>query len=93
MVFDKFDPPERRFSAGAAYIRGQGRGRIRSIHGLGEAERRFGSLVVEAKLPHQGQAPSDSYEGDGYIIVRHPDTEVVENALQEIVKLIRVELS
>jgi hypothetical protein len=93
MVFDEFDPPPRRFAAGAAYIRGQGRGRIRRIHGLGEAQRRFGSLVVEAKLPQEGQAPSDSYEGDGYIIVRHPETHVVENALQEIVKLIRVELS
>jgi len=93
MVFDRFDPPERRYAAGAAYIRGQGRGRIRRIHGLGEAERRFGSLVVEAKLPHQGQAPSDSYEGDGYIIIRHADTDVVENALREIVKLIRVELA
>ena len=93
MVFDEFDVPPRRYAAGAAYIRGQGHGRIRRIHGLGEAQRRFGSLVVEAKLPQEGQAPSDSYEGDGYVIVRHPETDVVENALQEIVKLIRVELS
>ena len=93
MVFDEFDVPQRRYAAGAAYIRGQGRGRIRRIHGLGEAQRRFGSLVVEAKLPQEGQAPSESYEGDGYIIVRHPETGVVENALTEIVKLIRVELS
>lgn len=93
MVFDEFEPPERRYAAGAAYIRGQGHGRIRRIHGLGEAQRRFGSLVVEAKLPQEGQSPSDSYEGDGYIIVRHEDSEVVENALQEIVKLVRVELS
>ncbi len=93
MVFGEFDPPARRFAAGAAYIRGQGRGRIRSISGVDEIQRRFGELVVEAKLPHEGQPPSDSYEGDGYIIVRHPETDVVENALRQIVSTIRVELA
>ncbi|MDX1570289.1 MAG: ATP-grasp domain-containing protein [Xanthomonadales bacterium] len=93
MVHEEFDPPPRRYAAGAAYIRGQGHGRVRHIHGLGEAQRRFGSLVVESKLPQEGQPPSDSYEGDGYIIVRHPETQVVEEALTEIVKLIRVELA
>lgn len=92
MVFGEFEPPERRFAAGAAYIRGQGRGRVRGIRGVDEIQRRFGSIVVEAKLPHEGQPPSDSYEGDGYIIVRHPDTEVVQHALQQIVSTIRVEL-
>lgn len=93
MVFDEFDPPARRYACGAAYIRGQGRGRVRRITGLDEAQRRFGSLVVEARLPHEGQPPSDSYEGDGFIIVRDPDTDVVQHALQEIVRLIRVELA
>jgi len=93
MVFGEFDAPPRQFAAGAAYIRGQGRGRVRAIHGLGEAQRRFGDLVVEARLPQEGQPPSDSYEGDGYVILRDPDTAVVENALREIVKLIRVELA
>lgn len=93
LVFDEFAPPERRYAAGAAYIRGQGRGRVKRITGLDEAQRRFGSLVVEAKLPHEGQPPSDSYEGDGYIIVRHPETEVVQDALQNIVQIIRVELA
>ena len=93
MVFDEFEPPPRRYAAGAAYIRGQGRGRVRRIHGLDEAQRRYGKLVVEARLPREGQPPSDSYEGDGYVIVRHPDTAVVEDALTQIVKLIRVELA
>jgi len=92
MVFGEFAAPERRYAAGAAYVRGQGRGRISHIHGVDEVQHRFGSIVVEAKLPHQGQPPSDSYEGDGYIIVRHPDTEIVQDALQQIVSTIRVEL-
>lgn len=93
MVLGEFDPPPRQYAAGAAYIRGQGRGTVRRIHGLDEAQRRFGELVVEARLPREGQSPSDSYEGDGFVIVRHPETEVVEHALVEIVKMIRVELA
>lgn len=93
MVYGEFAPPPRQYAAGAAYIRGQGRGIVRHIHGLDDAQQRFGGIVVEAKLPRQGQPPSDSYEGDGYVIVRHPDTAVVEHALTEIVKTIRVELA
>ncbi len=92
MAFDEFDPPLRRYAVGAAYIRGQGAGRVKCIEGLDEAQRRFGSIVVEAKLPREGQAPSGSYEGDGYVIVRHHDTDVVENALNDIVRTIHVEL-
>lgn len=92
MAFDRFDPPPRRYAVGAAYIRGQGAGRVKRIEGLDEAQGRFGSIIVEAKLPREGQPPSDSYEGDGYVIVRHRDTDVVENALKDIVQTIRVEL-
>jgi hypothetical protein len=93
LVFGEFDPPARKFACGAAYIRGRGQGRVRHIHGLEQAQRQFGDLIVEHKLPQAGQSPSNSYEGDGYIIVRHPDTDVVQHALQQIVQLIRVELA
>ena len=89
----EFDPPPRRYAAGAVYFRGQGRGTVKAIHGLEEAQRRFGSLVVDVKLPRKGQPPSDSYEGDGYAIVRHEDSAVVHGALSEIVKIVRVELA
>lgn len=92
MIFDEFEPPSRRYAAGAAYIRGQGSGRVRRITGLEDAQRQFGEIVVEAKLPREGQTPSDSYEGDGYVIVRHPDTDIVDSALKSIVQMIRVEL-
>ena len=92
MAFDEFDPPPRRYAVGAAYIRSQGAGRVKCIDGLDEAQRRFGSIIVEAKLPREGQAPSGSYEGDGYVIVRHHDTDVVESALTDIVRTIHVEL-
>ncbi len=92
MVYDEFIPPERKYACGAAYIRGQGKGRVKRIHGLEKAQEKFGDLVVEVKLPQEGQFPSDSYEGDGYIIIRHSQTDVVENALQEIVSLVHIEL-
>ncbi len=92
MANKRFDVPERRYATGAAYVRGQGRGRVRHIAGVDEVQRKFGSLVVEAKLPQAGQHRNDSYEGDGYIIVRHPDTDVVQSALSEIVATIQVQL-
>ncbi|MEE4175769.1 MAG: hypothetical protein V2I57_16110 [Xanthomonadales bacterium] len=93
LVDGVFDPPPRRFAAGAAYFRGQGRGRIRAIHGLDEAQKRYGSLVMEVKLPQPGEPPSDSYEGNGYVVVRHEDSDVVRRALADIVSLVRVELA
>jgi hypothetical protein len=92
MVFDTFSVPERKFSAGAAYLRGQGHGRVKSIHGLEQAQKELGELVVEAKLPQIGQSPKDGYEGEGYVVVRHPDTEVVVNALNRLVEIVRVDL-
>jgi phosphoribosylaminoimidazole carboxylase (NCAIR synthetase) len=96
MIFDAFDPPPRNYAVGAAYFRGQkpaaGGARVRSIHGLDEAQRRFGHLVVEARLPGAGQLASDSYEGDGYVILRHPESGVIEEALRQIVRIVRVEL-
>jgi biotin carboxylase len=92
MVFDTFDVPERKFAAGAAYLRGQGQGRVRSVRGIEQAQKEFGELVVEAKLPQIGMNPKEGYEGEGYVIVRHPETEVVEKALKRMVELVRVDL-
>lgn len=95
MVFGEFDPPQRRFAAGAAYLRAQGRGRaggrVQAIQGLDRAQAELGELVIETQLPQRGQRISDSYEGEGYVIVRHPETEVVEQALRRLISLVRVE--
>jgi hypothetical protein len=93
MVFDEFSAPPRRYSVGAAYLRGQGNGRVKAVHGLDQVERELGSLVVDFKLPTPGQAPTGSYEGDGFVILRHPDTAVVQQALQRLISTVRVELS
>lgn len=92
MIFDAFDPPKRAYAAGAVYLRGQGRGRVQRILGLDRAQRELGRLVVEVKLPRFGQSPASGYEGEGYVIVRHPETAVVRDALHRLVRMIRVEL-
>lgn len=91
MAFEEFEPPQRSYACGAAYLRAQGGRRIRQVHGIDEVRRRFGPIIVEMHLPVAGQSRSDSYEGDGYCIVRHPDTEVVENALNTIIQLVHVD--
>ena len=90
-VHDQFEPPERRYAVGAAYLRGQGSGLVRAVYGL-EAASEVVPLVVEARFPQPGQPHRPGYEGDGYVIVRHPDTGVVERALSHIISVIRVEL-
>lgn len=92
-AFDEFEPPpERLFSVGAAFLRGQGKGRVKAVHNLDEVHREVGGLIVETRIPQIGQPASISYEGEGYIIVRHPETSTVEQALQRIISLVRVEL-
>jgi hypothetical protein len=92
VILGTFTPPERQFAAGTVYLRGQGRGRVRAVHGIDELQREIGHLVVEARLPEVGQPASSGYEGEGYIIVRDFDTEVVRDALHRIVNRVRVEL-
>ena len=92
MVDGSFEPPERRWSAGTVYLRGQGAGQIKATHGLDTLSPEVSSLVVDSRLPRPGQPSSGSYEGDGYITVRHPDTPVVTEALKRLVTTVRVEL-
>jgi formate-dependent phosphoribosylglycinamide formyltransferase (GAR transformylase) len=92
VVFDVFEAGPRPYAAGAAYLRGQGRGRVARVHGVTDVLAELGSLVVEARLPRVGQPSSSTYEGEGYLIVRHPETELVRKALHRIVTGIRVEL-
>jgi phosphoribosylaminoimidazole carboxylase (NCAIR synthetase) len=92
LVFEEFDVPERKFSAGAAYLRGQGNGRVVALRGIEEVQRELGPLIVEQKLPRIGQIPTGAYDGEGFIILRHPETEVVERGLKQIVSSVRVEL-
>jgi formate-dependent phosphoribosylglycinamide formyltransferase (GAR transformylase) len=80
----------RKHAVGCAYLRGMGHGRVAAVTGVREANERIGSLVVESKLPQMGAPKSDSYEGDGYVLVRGDSDEIVRGALKTIIETVKV---
>jgi phosphoribosylaminoimidazole carboxylase (NCAIR synthetase) len=92
VVDDAFDGPfPRRYAVGYVCLRGLGPGRVRRVTGVDRVQELVGRLIVEASLPKPGAPHSASYDGDGYIIVRHPETEVVTAAINTIIETIEVE--
>ncbi|MCA2976933.1 MAG: ATP-grasp domain-containing protein [Myxococcaceae bacterium] len=81
---------ERKYAVGSAFLRGMGRGRVAQVTGVRETHEAVGRLIAEAKLPTLGAMRSDSYEGDGYVVLRDPDTEVVKRALKFVIDTVRV---
>lgn len=94
MIHGTFDPPkERKYAAGCAFLRGLGAGRVKAVHGLQQVLHDLGDLVTDLRAPQIGEGKGLSYEGEGWLIVRHPETAVVEKALLHAVSHIRVELA
>jgi phosphoribosylaminoimidazole carboxylase (NCAIR synthetase) len=93
LILGTFEFPARRYAAGVICLRGQGPGRVRTVTGLEQAEDELGELIVEARLPKINQPAAEGYEGEGYIILRHPETAVVEQGLHRLGALVRVEMS
>ena len=92
MAFERFAPPERRYAAGAVFLRGQGEGKVQRVHGVDELRRELGELLVEARFPKVGQPRASSYEGEGFVILRHAETQAVKSGLHRVLQTIRVEL-
>jgi D-alanine-D-alanine ligase-like ATP-grasp enzyme len=91
VVDGKFDGPwERKFAVGSAFLRGMGHGRVAGVSGVREVQDAVGRYVVEAKLPTIGAPKSDGYEGDGYVVVKDPSTEVVKQVLKKIIETVQV---
>ena len=91
VVDHQWDGPwTRRYSVGCAFLRGPGRGRVTRVEGLDALQRSIGGLVVETKLPQEGQPKADGYEGEGWVIVKHPSDAVVRQALTMIIETVRV---
>ena len=71
-------------------------GRIPALMTKLKVLRRFLGTIVIAAVPMMaavsGQAPTGAYDGEGFIILRHPETEVVERGLEFLVSTVRVEL-
>jgi hypothetical protein len=67
-----------------------GRGRVASVQNVHEVYEAVGKWVIEANLPTVGAPKADGYEGDGYVIVRDPSTEVVKMLLRTIIETMKV---
>lgn len=86
-----FDGPwQRQYSAGTAFLRGVGDGRVAQVDGLDAAWKQVGDMVSEARLPRVGQRKGDSYEGDGYIVLKHEDEGRVLWGLKRLIEVVRV---
>jgi biotin carboxylase len=92
LVHGTFQPPVRKYAVGTAYLRGQGGGQVVGVEGLDVVRRELGTLVCDHRIPRPGTVPTGSYEGEGFLMVRHPETAVVEQALRHIVSTVRVRL-
>jgi biotin carboxylase len=91
VVDGAFDGPwERKYAVGCAFLRGMGRGRVAGLSGVHEVHEAIGKLVAEARLPQLGAPKSDGYEGDGYVVVKDPSTDVVRRALKLVVENVKV---
>jgi hypothetical protein len=86
-----FDGPwERKYAVGTIFLRGNGSGLVENVHGIESLSRRLGDLIVESRLPRVGASKSATYTGDGYITLRHPETEAAEEALRWIAETVRI---
>lgn len=93
MTLGEFTPPrERKYAVGTAFLRGIGTGEVVAVHGLDEVLREFGPLLVETDLPYIGQVKAGAFDGQGYLMLRHPETSVVEDVISQIVSRVQVEI-
>jgi biotin carboxylase len=83
-------PWERKYAVGTAFLRGMGRGRVAGSTGIKAVLKAFKPHICETKLPVMGTPKSDSYEGDGYIVVRHPETAAVSEMLDRIIETVKI---
>jgi biotin carboxylase len=92
VVDGELDAPwDRKYAAGCAYVRGIGRGRVARVTGVRELHEAVGPWLVEAKLPSIGAMKNDSYEGDGYVMVRHESTAKVEQLITTIIETLKIQ--
>ena len=89
-----FDGPwERKYAVGTIFLRGLGRGLVEEVHGMESVKSQLDALLVDSQWPRVGAAKALTYTGDGYITVRHPETHVVEDALDFIARTIQIKYS
>lgn len=91
VVDNELDAPwHRKYAVGCAFVRGMGHGRVVNVTGVHETYEAVGKWVMEARLPTLGSTKADSYEGDGYVVVRHESTAKVREMLKTIIETLQV---
>jgi biotin carboxylase len=91
MVHHRWEMPERKYAVATAFLRAQGRGgTISDISGLEELRSSLSPFIAASSLPRVGQPRSQHYEGDGWIILKHPETEVLVQALKKLLSTIQI---
>ena len=90
MVYGKVEFPEIMYTSGAAYLRSQGGDRISGITGMETIRRKYNDIITDVRLPKPGQEKSTSYEGEGFVIMRHHDSNIVEQALRDVVETVKI---
>jgi len=86
-------PWERKYAVGTIFLRGIGSGAVKQVAGVETIVHELGDLIVDARWPKTGARKSDTYTGDGYITLRHPDTSKVKDALELIRNTIEIKYS
>lgn len=93
-VDDAFDGPlERKYAVGTIFLRGPGSGSVKIVAGIETVQDELSSVIVESRWPKVGGPKSATYTGNGFITVRHPQTSVVQNALDFIDETVRITYS
>lgn len=89
-----FDGPwSRDYAVGTVFLRALGSGFVEGVRGIEALESKMGELVVDSRLPRVGAPKSVTYTGDGYITVRHSETQAVEEALDFIARTVEISYS
>jgi hypothetical protein len=89
-----FDGPwARKYAVGTIFLRGTGSGVVDSVDGADTITRELRDLIVDAHWPKPCARKSDTYTGDGYVTIRHPNTNDVRTALEFIRDTVKITYS
>ena len=94
VVLDRFELPQRRVRQRDGVPARTGQGAGARGPGVDELQQVLGHLVVEVTVAAEpGQPAASDYLGEGFVMVRDADTDVVREALRRIIGGVRVELA
>jgi biotin carboxylase len=89
-----FDGPwERKYAVGTIFLRGLGAGTVEHVDGIERVEQECKDLLADVRWPRLGATKSATYTGEGFVTVRHHETETVEAALRRIAESIKITYS